>query len=222
MSYGTVIEVWGDLACFTRPELSVERLSYDCITPSAAVGILESIYWHPPMKYVIDKIHVLNPIKFVTVRKNELKSKALARTMRTAIAGKGKLPFINTKDDIQQRTSTMLADVRYVIEAHFEVDESRMGKGDSSAKFASILNRRLEKGQCFQNPYLGIRECAANVRSYEGELPPRGYYSESGERDLGLMLFGMDYTDPQDITPMFFRAAMVNGVIDIGRSEVYR
>ncbi len=222
MVYGVRLEVWGDLGCFSRPELKVERFSYECITPSAARGILESIYWHPPMQYKIDHIHVLNPIQFTTIRKNELKNKALARTMRTAVVSKGVLPYINTKDDIQQRTSTVLTDVRYVIEAHFEVDESKMTEGETPAKFISILNRRIQKGQCWQQPYLGIREFAAHFGPYSGEELPRGYYSESGERDLGLMLYDMDYSNPKDITPMFFHAVMRNGVIDVAESEVLR
>ncbi|MBR3314910.1 MAG: type I-C CRISPR-associated protein Cas5 [Atopobiaceae bacterium] len=222
MSYGVTLEVWGDLLCCSRPELKVERLSYECLTPSAARGILESIYWHPPMQYRIDRIHVLNPIRFLTIRKNELKSKALASSMRSAIAGKGLLPYINTKQDIQQRTSTILTNVRYVIEAHFDVDESKMEEGDTPAKFISILNRRIQRGQCWQQPYLGIREFAASFAPYSGAMPPRGYYSDSGERDLGLMLYDMDYSNPKDITPMFFRAVMINGVIDVAGSEVYR
>ena len=112
MAYGICVEVWGDRALFTRPELSVERVSYDAMTPSAARGLLESIYWHPGMRYTIDRIHVLNPIRFTNVRRNEVKSKALASTMRTAATGGGKLPYINTKDDIQQRrhsSSSMFA-----------------------------------------------------------------------------------------------------------------
>ena len=222
MSYGVTLEVTGDLLCCSRPELKVERLSYECLTPSAARGILESIYWHPPMQYQIDRIHVLNPIRFLTVRKNELKSKALASSMRTAITGKGSPPYINARQDIQQRTSTVLTDVRYVIEAHFDVDESKMGEGDTPAKFISILNRRIRKGQCWQQPYLGIREFPAYFAPYSGEMPPRGYYSESGERDLGLMLYDMDYSNPKDITPMFFHAVMRNGVVNVTGSEVYR
>ena len=222
MAYGVILEVWGDYLCCTRPELKVERFSYECITPSAARGILESIYWHPPMQYQVDRIHVLNPIKFTTIRKNELKSKALASGMRAALNGKGDLPYINTKQDIQQRTSTILTDVHYVIEAHFELDESKMGEDDSPAKFISILNRRIDKGQCFQQPYLGIREFAAHFGPYDGALPPQGYYSGSGERDLGLMLYDMDYSNPEDITPMFFHAIMHDGTIDVAGSEVYR
>ena len=116
----------------------------------------------------------------------------------------------------------MLVNVHYVIEAHFELDEEKMGPEDSSAKFVSILNRRLERGQCFQQPYLGVRECAAHIRLYEGPVPPQGYYANEVERDLGLMLYGMNYDDPQDITPMFYRAVMRNGCIDVAGSEIGR
>jgi len=222
VAYGVILEVIGERACFSRPELKVERLSYDCITPSAAVGILESVYWHPPMKYCIDKIHVLNPVRFATIRTNEVKSKALASSIRKSINTKGELPYINTKQDIQQRTSTILVDVHYVIEAHFEVDEAKLAEGETPAKFASILNRRLAKGQNFMQPYLGLREYAARISPYEGEMPPKGAYSDSGERDLGLMLYGIDYSNPKDYTPMFFRAVMNDGVIDVAGSEVLR
>lgn len=222
MAYGIVLDISGDRACFTRPELKVERMSYDCITPSAAVGILESVYWHPPMRYHIDKIHVLNPIRFTTTRTNEVKSKALSRTLRTAISTAGELPYINTKQDIQQRTSTVLIDVHYIIEAHFEIGQAELNEGDCAAKFASILKRRLEKGQNFAQPYLGMREYAARVSLYNGDLPPQGAYSNSGERDFGLMLYGIDFSNPNDFTPLFYRARMVNGTIDVAGSEVLR
>ncbi len=176
------------------------------------------------MQYKIDRIHVLNSIQFATIRKNELKSKALASAMKYAVVGKGALPYINARahKETQQRTSTVLTDVRYVIDAHFEVDESKMSEGDTPAKFISILNRRIKKGQCWQQPYLGIREFAAHFGPYSGEESPRGYYSGSGERDLGLMLYDMDYSNAEDITPMFFHAVMRNGVVDVAEGEVFR
>ena len=205
MAYGICVEVWGDRALFTRPELSVERVSYDAMTPSAARGLLESIYWHPGMRYTIDRIHVLNPIRFTNVRRNEVKSKALASTMRTAATGGGKLPYINTKDDIQQRASLILIDVRYVIEAHFDLTDKAM-PDDNAGKFKDIIRRRLERGQCYSMPYFGTR----------------GFYADESERDLGFMLYDMDYRDPKNIAPMFFRAVMRNGVIDVAGSEVFR
>lgn len=221
MAYGIQVEVWGDRALFTRPELSVERMSYDVITPSAARGLLESIYWHPGMRYTIDRIHVLNPIRFTNVRRNEVKSKALASTMRTAVTGGGALPHINTKEDIQQRASLILADVRYVIEAHFDLTD-KANPEDNAGKFKDIIRRRLDRGQCYSMPYFGTREFPAHFKAYEGPVPPQGCYSADGERDLGLMLYDMDYADPQNITPMFFRAVMRGGVIDVAGSEVFR
>ncbi len=221
MAYGIAIEVWGDYALFTRPELSVERVSYDVITPSAARGIVESIYWHPGMRYTIDRIHVLNPIRFTNVRRNEVNSKALASSMRTAMTTNGELPYINTKDDIQQRASLILTNVAYVIEAHFDLTEQATSD-DSPGKFKDILRRRLDKGQCYSMPYFGTREFPANFKPYEGPLPPKGFYTDDGERDLGLMLYDMDYGNPKSITPMFFRAVMHGGTIDVAESEVYR
>lgn len=222
MSYGVTIEVTGKYACFSRPELSVERMSYDCITPSAARGILESVYWHPPMRYHIDRIHVLSPIKFTTIRTNEVKSKANVRALYDAAIGKKAVPHLDASQDRTQRTSRVLVDVRYLIESHFTLDEKRLGPGDTAAKFDSILHRRLSKGQCFSQPYLGLRQFAAAVRLAEGHSVTDGAYANTPEIDFGLMLYDMDYSDPKEIKPMFFRAVMRNGVIDVAGSEVYR
>ena len=220
MAYGIQIEVWGERALFTRPELSVERVSYDVITPSAARGLIESIYWHPGMRYTIDRIHVLNPIRFTIVRRNEVKSKALASSIRSVMTHGGELPYINTNEDIQQRASLILTDVRYVIEAHFELTD-RAKPEDNPGKFKDIIRRRLDRGQCYSTPYFGTREFAAHFKACDGDAP-QGCYADSGERDLGLMLYDMDYVDPQNIMPMFFRAVMRNGVIDVAGSEVFR
>ena len=142
MAYGIQIEVWGERALFTRPELSVERVSYDVITPSAARGLIESIYWHPGMRYTIDRIHVLNPIRFTNVRRNEVKSKALASSIRSVMTHGGELPYINTKEDIQQRASLILTDVRYVIEAHFELTEGNATQPRTSELVSSQLTSR--------------------------------------------------------------------------------
>lgn len=221
MAYGVQIEVWGDRALFARPELSVERVSYDVITPSAARGLIESIYWHPGLRYSIEKIHVLNPIRFTNVRRNEVKSKALASSMKSAIVNGGQLPCINTKEDIQQRASLILTDVHYVIEAHFDLTD-KASPEDNPGKFKDIIRRRLERGQCYSAPYFGTREFPAHFKAYEDPLPSKGFYSDVDERDFGLMLYDMDYSDPKNITPMFFRAIMRNGVIDVAGSEVFR
>lgn len=135
--------------------------------------------------------------------------------------GTGDLPHIDAKDDIVQRASLVLTDVHYVIDAHFEMTEEA-GAEDSPGKFQSIFTRRLQKGQCYSQPYFGCREFPAYFQCYEGAGEPKGYYSDSGDRDLGLMLYDMDFSDSQDITPMFFRVVMRNGVIDVAGSEVLR
>lgn len=165
--------------------------------------LLESIYWHPGMRYTIDRIHVLNPIRFTNVRRNEVKSKALASTMRTAATGGGKLPYINTKDDIQQRASLILIDVRYVIEAHFDLTDKAM-PDDNAGKFKDIIRRRLERGQCYSMPYFGTREFPAHFKACEEVPSSCGFYADESERDLGFMLYDMDYRDPKNIAPMFF------------------
>lgn len=221
MGFGIQVEVWGDRALFTRPELSVERVTYDFITPSAARGLIESIYWHPGLRYSIDRIHVLNPVRFTNVRRNEVKSKALASSMKSAIVNGGNLPYINTKDDIQQRSSLILTDVRYLIEAHFDLT-NRATPADNPGKFKDIIRRRLERGQCYSQPYFGTREFSANFKAYDNTEPPKGFYAGTGERDFGLMLYDMDYSDTRNITPMFFRAIMRDGVVDVAGSEVFR
>ena len=221
MAFGIQVEVWGDRALFTRPEFSVERMSYDVITPSAARGLLESIFWHPGMCYVIDRIEVLNPIAFSNVRRNEVKVKASASAMKTAIVKQGPLPHIATKEVIVQRASLILTNVRYVISAHFEMTDAANAT-DNPAKFKEMLTRRLKKGQCYSAPYFGAREFPAHFKLYEKEGSQEGYYARSGERDLGFMLYDMDYSNPENIMPMFFRAVMVNGVIDVAGSEVHR
>lgn len=221
MAYGVKVEVWGDLALFSRPELSVERVSYEVITPSAARGILESVYWHPGLKYEIDKIHVLNPIQFTNVRRNEVKSKALASSFRTVMTKGGELPSIYTHDDIQQRAAMMLKDVRYVIEAHFDMTDKATSE-DNPGKFKDIIRRRLERGACYSQPYLGTRECSCHFKAWDSDEVPEGYYSHEGKRDLGLMLYDMDYSNPDRIAPMFYWCVMEDGVIDVSGSEVLR
>lgn len=211
------MEVWGDWALFTRCETKVERVSYDVPTPSAARGMLEAVYYHPGLCWKIDRIYVMNPICFTNLRRNEVKSKILASSLRASASGSDKPLYIATTEDIQQRAALMLRDVRYVIEAHFDMTD-RANPTDNPGKFQDIIKRRLKRGQCFTQPYLGCRECTANFHLWEGgEIP-----TIPETRDLGLMLLDMDYSDPQRITPMFFRAHMVNGVVDVSNCEVFR
>ncbi|MBS6196698.1 MAG: type I-C CRISPR-associated protein Cas5 [Clostridiales bacterium] len=220
MAMGVKIKVWGDYALFSRPEMKVERCSYDVMTPSAARGILEAIYWHPGLKWMVDKIYVKNPIQFTSVRRNEVKSKILASNVLQAYNGADKPLYINTKADIVQRASLLLCNVEYVIEAHFEMT-SEANETDNPGKFKDIIMRRLKRGECFHMPYFGCREFPAHFCLCEEEKIVTAY-DDVPEKDLGYMLFDMDYTDKNNIQPMFFRAVMKKGVIDLRDSEVVR
>ncbi|MBM6937270.1 type I-C CRISPR-associated protein Cas5 [Pseudoflavonifractor phocaeensis] len=207
------LEVWGDYALFTRPEMKVERVSYDVMTPSAARGLIEAIYWHPGMRWCIDRIHVCAPIHFTNLRRNEVKSTISARTARTVMErGKGAL-YLSTSEDIQQRAALLLREVRYVIEAHFDVVKEKAAPGDNSGKFQDIVKRRIQKGQFYHQPCFGCREFPAQFRLCQ-ELPPCPEELK-GERDLGWMLYDMDYTDPENITPLFFRGILRDGVLEV-------
>lgn len=218
---GFMIEMWGDYASFNRPELKVERVSYDVITPSAARGILDSIYWHPGIKWVIDEIYVLSPVKFTGIRRNEVKSKTLGSSIRSVMNGKSQeMPFISTMDDRQQRSALVLQDVRYVVKAHFEMIPEKMSPTDNEGKFCDIIKRRIEKGQCFHQPYFGNREFPARFRMWAGQDAAKACVDDS--RDLGLMLFDMDYSDPSNIKPMFFRAVLNKGMLKVTGCEVLK
>lgn len=206
------LRVWGDLACFTRPEMKVERVSYDVITPSAARGILESIYWKPEIVWVVRRIHVLNPIRFTNVRRNELGGRGPSeRTLKSYLDGSKSEPLAQViEDDRQQRAATILQDVQYVIEAHYEVRQ-----GDSPPqKHYEMFKRRATKGQCFQHPYLGCREFVADFEWFDGDAPQTDL-SLQGTRDLGFMLHDIDFQN--NMTPHFFRCVMQDGVIDVPR-----
>lgn len=213
------VEVWGDYACFSRPEMKVERVSYDVMTPSAARGLLEAIYWHPGLRWTVDKIHVLAPIRFANIRRNEVKSKISARNVSAVMKGGTEPLYISTTDDIQQRAAMVLQNVRYVIDAHFDMTDSA-SEGDNEGKFSDIMRRRLEKGQCYHQPCFGCREFPAHFRRWEGEAPVTAYPDE--DKDLGFMLYDLDYSDSQNIAPMFFRAQLKKGVLDLRDCEVFR
>ena len=209
-----LIEVWGDYACFSMPPFKTERMSYDMMTPSAARGLVEAVYWHPGMRYVIDKIYLLSPIRFANIRRNEVKSTLLASNVLSAVKG-GTPPVLYTSQDIQQRAAMVLQDVHYVIECHFDLTD-KAAPGDNAGKFQDILRRRLEKGQCYHTPYLGCREFPARFRKWPGgDIPALPI-----TRDLGWMLYDMDYSDPEDIRAQFFRAQLVQGVMDCRNREV--
>ena len=206
------LEVWGDYALFTRPEMKVERVSYDVMTPSAARGLIEAIYWHPGLRWTIDRIHVCTPIRFTNLRRNEIKSKIPARTARTVMEkGAGQL-YLCTSDDIQQRAALLLRDVHYVIEAHFDMTD-RAAEGDNPGKFQDIVKRRIQRGQFYHQPCFGCREFPAQFKLCQA-LPPCPEELK-GARDLGWMLYDLDYSDPENITPRFFRAVLRDGVLDV-------
>lgn len=211
------VEVWGDYACFSRPEMKVERVSYDVVTPSAARGLIEAIYWHPGLRWRIERIHVLKPIRYTNIRRNEVKSKVLASNVRAAMGGGQTELYLCTAKEIQQRASLVLRDVHYIIEARFEMTDKATAE-DNEGKFADIIRRRLEKGQCYHQPCLGCREFPAGFRRWtKGAIP-----SIDESRDLGFMLYDMDYSDPENITPTFFRAKLERGVIDLRDCEAFR
>lgn len=220
MAVGVKVRVWGDYALFSRPEMKVERCSYDVMTPSAARGILEAVYWHPGMKWVIDRIYVVKPIQFTSIRRNEVKSKISANNVLSAYNGALKPLYISSKAEIVQRASLLLCDVEYVIEAHFEMTE-QANETDNPGKFKDIIMRRLRRGECYHTPYFGCREFPVNFCLCEEDAIVTAYDGVE-EKDLGYMLFDMDYSDRTNIQPMFFRAVMKNGVLDLRDCEVIR
>ncbi len=214
MAYGIRLLVWGERACFTRPEMKVERVSYDVITPSAARGILEAIHWKPAIRWSVDSIQVLKPIRFESIRRNEVGGKLSAASVVKAMkAGYTDALVTYVEEDRQQRAATILRDVAYVITAHFDLTE-KAGADDSEGKHLDIFNRRARKGQCFHMPCLGNREFTASFQLLEAneDLPtPDG--SLLGQRDLGWMLHDIDFAD--GMTPRFFRAQMQDGLISV-------
>lgn len=205
------VEVWGDYACFTRPEMKVERVSYDVMTPSAARGLLESIFWHPGLRWVVDRIHVCAPISFTNVRRNEVKDVISARKAYSDME-KGEELYLATLESIQQRAAMILRDVHYVIDAHFEMTD-HAAPSDNPGKFQDMMRRRVERGQCYRQPCFGVREFSAHFKPCT-QLPPCPEELR-GERDLGWMLLDLDYSNPDGITPHFFRAVLRDGVLEV-------
>jgi CRISPR-associated protein Cas5d len=217
MGYGITVRIRGDYALFTRPEMKVERVSYDVITPSAARGVIEAMYWKPAIRWVIDKIHVLNEIEFTNIRRNEVSEKTSTRIAIQRMQGSNEPFFIDVTANRQQRAALVLKNVDYLVEAHFELTD-QAGEEDTPDKHYNIVLRRLRKGQYFHAPYLGTREFGAQVELAEEQpLPPSKL---SGDRDLGWMLYDLDFQDPDDIKPQFFKAHMQDGVIDLTGVEL--
>lgn len=218
---GFCLDISGDFACFTRPEMKAERVSYDIITPSSARSIFEAILWKPAIRWQITRIEVINPIRWINLRRNEVGSVIPSRNVKTAMtAGKGNLGLY-IEEDRQQRAGLLLRDVRYRLYAEFYLTE-KAGPSDNAAKFADMFRRRAEKGQCINQPYLGCREFACDFSLVNDTAPQPLPLNQ--DMDLGWMLYDMEYSDPLSPNPLFFRAQMTQGRIDIpalGSAEVY-
>lgn len=239
MSYGIKLHISGDFACFTRPEMKVERVSYDVITPSAARGILEAIYWKPQIRWVIDRIHVLKPIRFTNIRRNEVGSKA-SKPSAAAMNGES-VPAIGiiVEDERQQRASTHLQNVSYVIDAHFDIldhcfekNGPELSENNCAGKHLDMFNRRARNGQCFHQPCLGTREFPARFTLVEDEIsfPASTLPEDQKNRTLGWMLHDIRFlpataADKDSFLTgqgkrvrtesRFFNAEIKNGVIEV-------
>lgn len=221
------IEVAGDYACFTRPEMKVERVSYDVPTPSAARAVFDAIFWKPAIQWQVTKIEVLNPIKWSSVRRNEVRSIANERSEGLFI-----------EENREQRASLLLRDVRYRLHAdlvfiplrkrpksrkpQLEQPVNASGKDSSQGdenpgKYNAMFERRARKGQCFNQPYLGCREFSCSFRLIEDQSKEPQPISDT--RDLGFMLYDMDFTNPDDPQAMFFQAKLVNGIVMVPSSD---
>ena len=230
------LEVRGDFACFTRPEMKVERVSYDVITPSAARAVFEAILWKPAMRWQVSKIEVLKPIKWINLRRNEVGSVASTRNIESAMrAGSGRLGlYVDDTKERQQRAGLLLRDVQYRLHASFELCDpsshkfnfphlskrtANTGEADMDAepnravKFMTMFERRASRGQCVNQPYLGCREFAADFRLIDPDDSLARPITET--RELGYMLYDLDYSNTADPTPRFFRASLMNGVVNV-------
>ena len=213
MAYGVKLQVWGDYACFTRPEMKAERVSYDVMTPSAARGILEAIHWKPAIRWIVDRIHVLKPIRFDTIRRNELGSKIPGKKVGDALrrGDTGGLVAL-IEDGRQQRAATVLRDVAYIVEAHFTLTAAAH-PDDTPGKHVAMFNRRAARGQCFHRPYLGAREFPAHFAPVSDPPPESALPDDQQNRDLGWMLHDLDYG--KAVTARFFRATLRDGVVRV-------
>lgn len=194
------LKVWGDNACFTRPEMKVERVSYDVMTPSAGRGIVEAIHWKPAIRWHIAQIDVLNPIKWMSVRRNEVGIKMSPASKQMYI-----------EDQRQQRAGLFLRDVAYIIHAFFDLTD-KAGSEDNVMKHQEMFLRRAKKGQCFHRPCLGCREFAADFDVIEDDQLSPPTIAET--RDLGWMLYDLDFSGKES-KPLFFRASLENGSMKV-------
>jgi CRISPR-associated protein Cas5d len=212
------LEVSGPFACFTRPEMKVERVSYDVMTPSAARAVFEAILWKPSIRWRVQRIEVLNPIRWVNLRRNEVSAVISTRNVQQAMAaGQGDLGLF-IEEERQQRAGLFLRDVAYRLHAHLD-----MIGGDAVSnpnKYVEMFQRRASKGQCVNQPYLGCREFAADFRLIDASAELRPTLDES--RELGWMLHDLDFSRSSDPQPRFFNAHMKAGAIEIPAFEESR
>jgi CRISPR-associated protein Cas5d len=216
MAFGIALKVWGDYACFTRPEMKVERVSYDVITPSAARGILEAIYWKPAIQWEIERIHVLKKIQFTNVRRNELTDKIPISNIKEAIDDPSFKTGTYIEDERQQRAGIILKDVTYIIEAHINISENAGSEDPHDAKpqkHVDIFKRRASGGKCFHQPYLGTREFPAYFDLIAGEIPATEMPPDQRNRDLGWMLYDIDFNN--DMESRFYRPKLKDGIINV-------
>ncbi len=219
-THGFCLEVSGDYACFTRPEMKVERVSYDAITPSAARAVFEAILWKPAIRWQVTRIEVCQPIRWISVRRNEVGGVVPMSNVRSAMTS-GAALALNIEDNRQQRAGLFLRDVRYRLHARFEMTD-KAADGDTSAKFAAMFERRATQGQCFNQPYLGTREFSCAFRLVDTASEVFVAPAElAGERDLGWTLYDMDYGPAPHPAPkpLFFRARLRDGVIAVPTRE---
>jgi CRISPR-associated protein Cas5d len=213
------LEVTGDFACFTRPEMKVERVSYDVITPSAARAVFESILWKPAIRWRILRIDVLEPIRWISLRRNEVASIVSTRNVVSAMhAGVGQLGLY-IEDDRQQRAGLFLRDVGYRLHAEMTVLPDA-GENNTAAKFHEMFMRRAQKGQCVNQPYLGCREFSCDFRLIDAQALAQERAPVAETRDLGWMLYDMNFDNPANPQPQFFRAGLQAGVLDLAHVEV--
>ena len=217
MAFGFNFIVKGDYALFTRPEFAAERESYDVPTPSALVGLITSVYWHPGVKYVIDEIRIYNPVNFINVRRNEVKDKLPLKSVENMMLNKTRdLSIYTNKERRSQRASLILKDVYYGVSAHFEITKEQDGE-QSENKVYAILSRRLKKGQFFSQPFLGCREFPARIEWVECLHECTLDYNA----DLGYMLYDLQYDKDKNgkaldsAVPRFYRPRVEKGVIDV-------
>ncbi len=206
------LELTGDFACFTRPEMKVERVSYDVMTPSAARACFEAILWKPAIRWNVRKIEVLKPIRWINLRRNEVASVVSTRNVETAMKNGTGILGLNIEDDRQQRAGLFLRDVAYRVHADMEFRRESDPSG-SAMKYQEMFERRARKGQCVNQPYLGCREFAAWFRLIPETTTESAAIDET--RDLGFMLHDLDFTKPNDPQPRFFRARIENGAVDV-------